>query len=157
MTLLQTQNAYLTMQVRTSDRMEIITSLYEMALLCISQAMDAMEARDSSKAGEKIGKAGEILMALCEALDYSQPGNLASTLFSIYHFHLRQLLEANRTNTLAPLQAALSGLSLLLEGWRQIAKSEAAQQIREADMREQRLSPKLNAGLTARSALALSA
>lgn len=157
MDLNQPQNAYLTMQVRTSNRMEIIASLYELALLCISQAMEAMESGNCSRAGEKIGKAGEILIALCEALDYSQPGDIAPALFSIYHFHLRQLLEANRTSAIAPLQSARSGLSMLLAGWRQIENSEAAKEIREADARAQRQSPRLNVYSGVSPALALSA
>jgi len=125
---------YLSVQVETSDRVELVISLYEAALTHIAQAMEAVEAGDAAKRGDRITKAANVLMTLCESLDYSQPGPLAANLFGIYNLHLRQLLEANRTSNLVALQSVRSSLSVLLSGWRQVMRSPEAEEIRKTDI-----------------------
>lgn len=125
--------AYLSTQVHTSDRIEIVISLYEAALSYITQAIGAIEKEDIARRGENITKAAKVFMALCEALDYSQPGDLAGKLFGIYNGYLYQLLEANRSNDVASLQTVHASMSILLNGWKQIARTPEAEEIRRAD------------------------
>lgn len=125
--------AYLSTQVHTCDRIEIVISLYEAALSHISQATAAVEAGDSAQRGESITKAAKVIITLCEALDYTQPGNLAGQLFCVYNTHLCQLLEANRKNDSVALQAVHASLSILLNGWKQAARSPEAEEIRRDD------------------------
>ena len=126
--------AYLSTQVQTGDRLGLLISLYERGLADVTQAMEAVEAVDSKKRGEMIEKASGVLMALCEALDYTQQGTLAGDLFSLYNFLMRQLLEANRENDLERLQVVKTTLTILLNGWKQIATSAEAAEIREQDI-----------------------
>ena len=125
--------AYLSTQVNTADRMDLVIALYEGAIGFVSQAMEAVEAGDAEQRGEMISRVSNIIIALSEALDYSQEGGVSGNLFAIYNFQLQQLLEANRTNDIESLQTVKSTLSILLDGWKQVAESSEAKQIREAD------------------------
>lgn len=149
--------AYLSTQIKTSDRMEIIIALYEAILSNIAQAMEAAESGDVLKRGEKITGASEILLTLCESLDFSQPGSLSSNLFTMYSMYLQQLLEANRTNNLVLLQSVHSGVSILLDAWRQIADSPEANEIRLADAAQKRKAPTMEMSLSCSASLALTA
>jgi flagellar secretion chaperone FliS len=127
--------AYISAQVATSDRVDLVIALYEVALASVAQAMKAVETGDTRKRGEAIRKASDIILVLCESLDHTQAAALPGQLFSLYNFHLAQLLEANRANDLEPLQAVKSSLSILLSGWQEAARSPEAAEMRSAARR----------------------
>jgi flagellar protein FliS len=126
-------NAYLSTQVNTDDRVALVIALYEGVLAYLAQAIEAIKANNVEKRREMIRKAADVVMALSDSLDYSQPSSLAGDLFSIYSFQLQQMLEANRKNDVEPLQLVKSSLRILLDGWREAAKSPEAEEIRQAD------------------------
>jgi len=113
--------------------MDLVLVLYEGASAFVKQAMEAVEEGNGPGRSEAIHRASKILMALCEALDYTQGGMLPGKLFAIYTYQLQQLLEANRTNSLEPLQSVKSTLGILLNGWKEVAQSEEANAIRQED------------------------
>ena len=125
--------AYLSTQVKTSDRVDLVISLYQGALAYVKQAMEAGEEGDTEKRSEMIHRVFKILIALGESLDYTQDGGISGSLFAIYNFQIQQLLEANRSNDVEPLQTVKSTLSILLNAWQQVAKSPEAVAIRADD------------------------
>ena len=125
--------AYLSTLVRTGNRMDLVLALYEGASAFVKQAMEAVEEENDQARSEAIHRASKILMALCESLDYTQSGTLPGKLFAIYTYQLQQLLEANRTNSLEPLQSVKSTLGILLNGWKEVAQSDEANAIRQED------------------------
>ena len=143
--------AYLSTQIQTDRRMDLLIALYEGALAYLARAINAIEAGDEIQRAAMIQKSSNVIMALSDSLDYSQPSSLAGRLFGIYNFHLEQLLEANRKNDAEPLYVVKSSLSILLEGWREVEKSPEAREIRAADAARQptRIAPAPSAGRAA--------
>ncbi|HNY25946.1 MAG TPA: flagellar export chaperone FliS [Candidatus Sumerlaeota bacterium] len=125
--------AYLTAQVHTADRMDLVISLYESAIASIKQAMEAIESGEGDRRHPPLRHATDILLTLSDALNFNVESDLALSLFRIYSYHISQLLQAGRRGDLVGLQAVKSSLTILLEGWRQVAKSPEASALRKAD------------------------
>lgn len=121
--------AYLSAQVNTADPLELIISLYETAILNVRKAMTAIAEEDPETRRDAISKTAEILMTLTESLDYTVGDSLAGHLFGLYNFQLEKLLEANRNEDIEALQSVKSTLSILLNGWQEVATNPEAQQI----------------------------
>lgn len=124
--------AYLSTQVNTSDPLSLVIALYETAISNVTQAIEGIETGDLDARRKCISRASEIIMALSEALDYTQQDGLAGKLFSMYTFMLRQLLEANRENEVEPLESVRSTLSILLEGWQHASRDPEATEALQA-------------------------
>jgi len=121
----QCSNTYLATQIRTSDPISLVISLYEEAIASVAKAMKAIENKDDNTRRNTIRKAGDILMALTEALDFTQQEQLAGRLFALYNFQMQRLLQANRNQDIEALQEVKSTLSILLSGWQEAARANA--------------------------------
>jgi flagellar secretion chaperone FliS len=124
--------AYLTTMVDTSDRLGLVITVYESALANIKSVLSD-EDIDKEKRSEAINKTSKILYALSEALDYSQPGGMAGNLSSLYTFMQRQLFEANASGDNEALRDVKGILSILLNGWTQIANKPEVMALREQE------------------------
>jgi flagellar secretion chaperone FliS len=127
----QQSRAYITTNVQTSDPLSLVIALYEKAIATITKAMDAIEQGDVVTRRQKIQLASEIIATLTQALDFSHGEKLAGTLFALYNSQLYQLYEANRNNDLLPLQTVRSTLSILLNGWQEVSRSDEAARFRD--------------------------
>jgi flagellar protein FliS len=125
--------AYLTTQVHTADRMDLVIALYESAIASIKQAMEAIESGEANRRHVPLRQATDILLALCDALNFNVESDLALNLYRIYSYHISQLLQAGRRGDLVGLQTVKSSLTILLDGWRQVAKSPDAAALRKVD------------------------
>lgn len=153
----QHSNSYLSTLIQTGDRTDVVIALYEGAIAFVAQAMDAIEEGDAEKRSQAVRRAADVLMALSGALDFTQDGDIAGRLFATYNFQLRHLLEANRANDPAPLQTVKSMLTIMLDGWREAAKTPEAKAIREADAEQRSTRPAAARSAGPRPALALTA
>ncbi len=125
--------AYLSTQVHTADRMDLVISLYENAIAAIKQAMEVIESGEPNRRHQPLRHATDILLTLCDALNFNVESDLALNLYRIYSYHISQLLQAGRRSDLVGLQTVKSSLTILLEGWRQVAKSPEASALRKSD------------------------
>jgi flagellar protein FliS len=125
--------AYLTAQVHTADRMDLVIALYENAIASIKQAMEAIESGEADRRHPPLRHATDVLLTLSDALNFNVESDLTLNLFRIYSYHISQLLQAGRRGDLVGLQAVKSSLTILLDGWRQVARSPEASAIRKAD------------------------
>lgn len=130
--------AYLSTQVNTSGRLDLVIALYEKTIAHVAKAMRAIGSGDDDVRRDNIHAAAEILMALTEALDFTEAGDLPGRLFALYNYQLRMLLEANRNLDVEPLQSVKSTMTILLNGWQQIARGEEATEIRRLDVKRAR-------------------
>ena len=132
-------NAYLNIQVKTADRIDLVIAMYEGAMTNVNKAIESIESEDDSNRMKAIDKSSKIIMTLSDALDFSQDGGISGKLYSLYNYMLQQLLEANRTKETEPLEIVRSSLVILLDGWVQVSKSKEALEIRnqDAEVREQ--------------------
>lgn len=122
--------AYVTTDVQTTDPLGLVIALYEKAIATVTQAMEAVETGDATRRGEAVQLACEIINVLVESLDFSHNESIAGSLFSLYHSQIYQLYMANRHNDLAPLQTVRGTLTILLDGWQEIARTQEAAQLR---------------------------
>jgi flagellar protein FliS len=119
-------NVYLETQAMTSNPLSLVVALYESAIAKVARAMRAVEEDDKEKRGEMTSQTAEILLALSNALDFTQSNKLAGRLFALYNFLMRQLLEANRNNDIEILQEVKSTLGILLSGWQNLESGATA-------------------------------
>jgi flagellar secretion chaperone FliS len=147
--------AYLNTQVQTADRLELLIAMYEGALGFVRRAVEGIEENNSTKRSTAIGRAADIISHLSEVLDFTQPGDVAGSLFAMYTYQLRLLIQANRENDIEPLETVYSTLCILLNGWREIATSPDASEVIQADRK--RMMTGYSGAEEGRQALALSA
>jgi flagellar secretion chaperone FliS len=151
----QQSRAYMTTSVQTADPLSLVIALYEKAIASITNAMEAIENGDVPKRRKTIQLTSEIIATLTQALDFSHDGTLAGSLFKLYNSQLYQLYEANRSNDLVPLQSVRSTLSILLDGWQEVARSEEAARFRDDATRfRQETLRSLNIGSTSLAMMA---
>lgn len=133
--------AYVDVQFKTSDRLELVIALYESAIAAVNQGIDAIETENDAGRMNALEQANQVLMLLSESLDFTQAGGMAGRLHGLYLFMMRQLLEANRDKSVEPLEIVRGNLSILLDGWHQAAQSEEVRRQKREKHREENHAP----------------
>lgn len=118
--------------VNTASPHRLIELLFEAADEALVRAQAALERDDMARKGESITRAIRIIDEGLRAALNPQAGQLAERLASLYDYMLRQLLEANRTNSDEILNEVRSLLAELHDGWSGIATSAAANEMAAA-------------------------
>lgn len=115
------QDAYKTTQIQTANQGRLIVMLYEGVIRFCHQAIDAIRRRRYDEANNNLVRAEDILTELLLSLDYDQGGDIAKKLASIYIYLNQQLLEANITKTIPPIETVIRLMSDLKDSWEKIA------------------------------------
>jgi flagellar protein FliS len=108
--------AYMKNQVNTASPEQLVLLLYNGALRFIRQARMGMEKKQIEQSHRAIIKAQDILQELMGNLDFSQ-GEIAQSLYALYDYIYRCLLEANIKKSTSPLDAAEKMLTELRDTW----------------------------------------
>lgn len=116
-----------------ADPYELTTMLFDGALERIAQARGAMDAGDTARKGERIGKAISILEGLRASLDHAIGGDLATNLDALYDYCQRRLLEANVHSDTGALDEAGRLLREIKQGWDAIPAESRRPPQRHAD------------------------
>ena len=112
---------YLENQVISADPIGLVVLLYEGAMDSIRQARGFLQEGRIQERSNAITKAMQIVAELQGSLDLEQGGEIARSLAQLYGFIQERLIEANAEQKLAPLEEAGQILSILHEGWKEIA------------------------------------
>jgi flagellar protein FliS len=115
------QEAYKATQVQTAGQGKLIVMLYDGAIRFCRQAVESIKKKKYDSANTEIVRAEDIVTELLLALDYDQGGEVAKKLASLYVYFNQQLLEANITKTIEPLEIVIKLMSDLRESWEKIA------------------------------------
>jgi len=100
----------------------LIEMLFDGAVLSITQAREAMTARDIARKGAAISRAIEIIESgLRASLDHQAGGELAGQLEGLYDYMTAQLLAGNLHNRSEPLDEVARLLGELRQAWSGIA------------------------------------
>jgi|SRR5262245_18760474 len=100
----------------------LIEMLFDGAVLSITQAREAMAARDIARKGAAISRAIEIIESgLRASLDHQAGGELAGQLESLYDYMTAQLLAGNLQNRSEALDEVARLLGELRQAWSGIA------------------------------------
>ncbi len=115
------QQQYVTTQVGTADRLQLVIMLYDGAISFISQAREKMVAKDASAKGLLIGRALDIIAELNASLNFQAGQQLAASLFHLYNFMTGHLTKANLNWDVQALDEVLEMIQKLREAWVEVA------------------------------------
>jgi len=105
---------------------QLVQMLLDGAVARLAAARGAMQAGETARKAELVGRVIDIVAHLRAALDMEGGAELAANLDALYDYIERRLLEANLRNEPTLLDEVSSLLRELQSGWRAIADTAAA-------------------------------
>ena len=121
-------------EILNADPIQLVGILYRGALDAIGAARRHLAAGEIRQRSRQIVKAWEIVHELSRALDHRQGGDLSRNLAGLYAYMQTRLMEANSSQSDAPLQEVERLLATLQEGWRQVPSLEVAKDVEERQL-----------------------
>ena len=120
---MQQLSEYRKAEVNTSDRVKVISMLYDGAINFIRVARKRMELGDIAGKGLYIGKASSVVGELLSSLNMEAGGDIAKNLSRLYDFVMDRLIIANMKNDEKALDEAEKVLDLLRSAWKDLGKN----------------------------------
>lgn len=115
--------AYQQNQIKTASREKLVLMLYDGAIRFIVQAENAwQEEQNVQKTHNGLVRAQEIVTELMSTLDREAGGEIATSLFLLYEYMLRRLVEANLKKDTAIMGEVRGLLSGLREAWQEAVR-----------------------------------
>ena len=114
-------NAYRRTQAEAGTPLELVVMLYDGALRFLTQAQDAMRARDIRARHVALDKTLAIIGHLQSTLDTERGGNISVELDRLYSYMLGRLLEGAAQNDVSALGEVSKLLADLRDAWHTIA------------------------------------
>jgi flagellar protein FliS len=96
--------------------------LYDEAIRQLDSACSLLEndTKEFDKVNNSVLRAQDMVTELMVSLDFDKGGDIAQSLFSLYMFFNRQMMEANMQKDVKPLKTVRGQLADLREAWDQI-------------------------------------
>ena len=116
MAIMNPYNQYRQTQIGTVDRTKLVVLVYDGAITYLKRAKKKLEEKNLTEKCDLIFKAQDILLELMGALDMNI-GEVAQSLYSLYHYMMKRLTEANIKNDLERIDEVVSLLSGLRRTW----------------------------------------
>jgi flagellar protein FliS len=116
-------SAYQTQQVMTSSPVMLVAMLYDKAIQCLKEVIQAIEAGNVEARWKSNQRAYEIIQHLQLTLNLEKGGEIARNLDRLYSLMLRLLPQVNMANNAAPAREVIALLEPLRDAWRQGAKA----------------------------------
>ena len=132
----------ITAKIATANAIELVQISYEVAIETIKEAGEFLNKKDYTKFKLRIHKAQSFITDLIESLDLSY--EISLELMQLYLFINKLLIQGHIQRKPEPLQQASNLLNTLLQGWQEVAVTQA-QPIKKSVMEN---TQKLYAGLT---------
>ena len=145
---MQTQIAhkqYISTQVSTADRLQLVVMLYDGAITFLKQAREKMAAQDAAGKGLFIGKALDIIAELNASLNFQQGKEVAANLFHLYNFMTAHLTRANLNWDAAAIDDVTKMLNQLRDAWEDVCQKSKRGELKEVT-EEQTMVPRANLG-----------
>ncbi|NDV28345.1 flagellar export chaperone FliS [Desulfovibrio sp. JC010] len=119
--------AYLSTQVHTTSKGELLLMLYDAAIKFMKQAKVKIDERDYAAKGILISKAIEVISELTSSLNKEKGGELAENLSQLYIFCNTRLLQANLKMDTEKLDEVIKIIDGIASAYREIIPTEEAQ------------------------------
>ena len=115
--------SYKETQIKTATPGKLILMLYDGAIRHLNQALQDMdeEHRRYENISKCLIKAQDIIAELMISLDFERGGEIAKSLFGLYVFMNRRLLDANIKKDRASVEEVKTLLSELRGAWAEVA------------------------------------
>jgi len=122
-------SSYRETTVKTASQGQLIIMLYDEAVKSLDRALELLllntegkkDPGNIEKISKSIVKTQEIITELTVSLDFDQGGEIAKSLFSLYTWFNKELLEANINQDTRRMTAVRNQLSELRSAWAEIA------------------------------------
>lgn len=118
--------AYYQTHVQSRSPLELVVMLYDGAIRFLTEAHDAMVAKDLAAKGRALSRGLAIINELQNNLNFEQGGELAERLDALYTYMLGRLVDANIKGDPAGIQECLRLLDNLRGAWAEIAARPSA-------------------------------
>lgn len=116
----QYKSVDLSASVQTATPHQLIAMLFRGALEALAKAKGAVERRDIENRTKQINKSTEIIINLKGMLDHEKGGEVAGNLDQLYDYMVRQLMLANRENSIEKIDEVARLISEIATGWSEI-------------------------------------
>jgi len=116
-------NQYQKTQVTTVDSGKVVVLLYEGAIKFLRKSQEGIAEKDIEKRHNNIMRALDIIDELNNSLNFSEGGEIAISLRTLYDFMHGHLTEANINNNSQMIQEVVSMLSSLKDAWEEVASN----------------------------------
>ncbi len=136
---------YISTQVSTADRLQLVVMLYDGAITFLKQAKEKMAAQDAAGKGLFIGKALDIIGELNASLNFQDGKEVAANLFHLYNFMTAHLTRANLNWDTVALDDVVTMLSRLRDAWEEVCQKSKKGELKEA-LEDQTLVPRKSLG-----------
>lgn len=122
-------NKYLDTQGATASKEEICLMLYDGAIRFLRTALNELvRKKDIPEKARAVKRAVDIIDHLKACLDMEKGGDIAFKLDSLYEYMLLQLTEANMKNDPQKIEAVISLLLTIRDGWNRMSDSNKSGQ-----------------------------
>ena len=130
-------STYKETRIKTASQGQLIIMLYDEAIKQLNRALELQKLNNSGKKDpgriEQISKAimktEEIITELLVSLDFEQGGDISKTLFSLYSWFNRELLEANISQDAERLTIVRNMINDLRDTWYEIVSKNTAEPV----------------------------
>jgi len=125
----QYTQAYQKAAVNTVDQGKLIVMLYDGAIKFLTQAADKISKGQQYEAHTNLVKGKGIIAELMASLNMEKGGDIALNLQRLYSYMYNELIDANLNKDTRRLEAVVTLLRELREGWRSVStegKTDAA-------------------------------
>jgi flagellar protein FliS len=136
---------YISTQVSTADRLQLVVMLYDGAITFLNQAKEKMAAQDAAGKGLYISKALDIIAELNASLNFKEGREVATNLFHLYNFMTGHLTRANLNWDAAALDDVLKILIQLRDAWEEVCQKSKRGELKEA-LEDQSMTPRKSLG-----------
>jgi len=118
--LSQYKSVDLAASVQTASPHQLVSMLLQGAQGALAVAKGALERKDFETRSRQINKASSIFLELRSCLDLESGGELAANLDRLYEYMIRQLLVANKDNSIEIIEEVQDLLKGVTEAWSSI-------------------------------------
>ena len=134
-------STYKETRIKTASQGQLIIMLYDEAVKQLNFALELLELNNTEKKdpgrieqiSKAVMKAEEIITELMVSLDFEQGGEIAKSLFALYTWFNRELLEANISQDMERVKTVRDMFLDLRNSWNEIAGKYTAEPVnREA-------------------------
>lgn len=112
-------DAYKETHIKTASGGKLILMIYNEAVRQLDFALESIEDSELENASNSIIKSQDLITELIVSLDFEKGGEIANSLFSLYMFFNKQLMEANINKDVEIIKNIKTYLVDLKSAWTQ--------------------------------------
>lgn len=117
----QASKHYQTQQIMTASPATLVFMLLDKAIVCLKEAIRAIDAKDIESRWRSNARAMEIISHLKGTLDHDKGGVIARNLDQLYSFMLNLLPKVDFANDAKAAQSVIDLLVPFRDSWKELA------------------------------------